>query len=144
MTSPKQLSLLLVEDSPADVFLVREVMREEGLSCVLNVAEDGEKAMQMIDDLDRNPGAARPDIALLDMNVPRLSGSEVLRRIRSSRTCSTIPVIMISSSDSPEERQLALDLGATKFFRKPSDLAGFMELGKLVRSIYGDKSGTAA
>ncbi|HEX6896015.1 MAG TPA: response regulator [Bryobacteraceae bacterium] len=144
MTSPKQLSLLLVEDSPADVFLVKEVMREEGLTCVLNIAEDGEKAIEIIDDLDRNPGAARPDIALLDMNVPRLSGSEVLRRIRSSRRCCEMPVIMISSSDSPEEQQLALDLGATKFFRKPSDLAGFMELGKLVRSIYGDKSGTAA
>ena len=61
MTSPKQLSLLLVEDSPADVFLVKEVMREEGLTCVLNIAEDGEQAIEIIDDLDRNPDGARPD-----------------------------------------------------------------------------------
>ncbi|HLG99377.1 MAG TPA: response regulator [Bryobacteraceae bacterium] len=141
---PNQLSLLLVEDSPADVFLVREVMREEGFDCVLNVAEDGEKAIQIIDGLDENSAAAPPDVALLDMNVPRVSGSEVLQRIRSSRSCARIPVVMISSTDCPEERKLTLDLGATEFFRKPSNLAGFMELGKLVRRLRARHSETAA
>jgi CheY-like chemotaxis protein len=128
--------MLLVEDNPGDVFLVRHVIREAGLVFDLKVAEDGEKAIQIIDRLDESIDVAAPELMLLDLNVPRRTGIEVLERLRRSVRCAGIPVVMISSSDSPGERQHALELGATDYFHKPSSLAGFMQLGTLVRRLH--------
>ncbi len=73
---------------------------------------------------------------LLDMNVPRRSGLEVLARLRQSQRCKGVPVVMISSSDLQVERERALELGAADYFRKPSSLDEFMELGKVVRRLH--------
>jgi chemotaxis family two-component system response regulator Rcp1 len=134
--NPEQASLLLVEDNPGDVFLVRHVIREEGLKLELKVAEDGEKAIQIIDRLDDGCETSGPELMLLDLNIPRRTGIQVLERLRRSVRYGKIPVVMISSSDSPGERQHALDVGATEYFHKPSNLAGFMQLGKLVRRLH--------
>lgn len=130
------LSLLLVEDSPADVYLVKEAIQEEGLRFQLQVVGDGEKAIQIIDRVDAGEGIAVPNLILLDMSVPRRNGIEVLQRVRSSPRCGKVPVVMISSSDSPVERKRAFELGATEYFRKPSTLTDFMQLGKLVRRLH--------
>jgi CheY-like chemotaxis protein len=130
------LSLLLVEDSPADVFLVREAMLQEGLNVEMEVAEDGERAIQILDQVDAGRVMRAPELMLLDINVPRRTGNQVLERIRSSPRCAHIPVVMISSSDSPAERNRAFQQGATAYFRKPSNLSEFMELGKLVRELH--------
>jgi CheY-like chemotaxis protein len=132
--SLNQMSLLLVEDSPADVFLVREAMKEEGLFVRMEVADNGETAIQILDLVDSDSGEP-PNLLLLDVNIPRNNGTEVLERLRRSPKCGKVPVVMISSSDSPAERQRAFDLGATEFFRKPSTLTEFMKLGKLVRRL---------
>jgi CheY-like chemotaxis protein len=132
----EERSLLLVEDSPADVFLVKEAMKEEGLGVHLEVADNGETAIQILDQVDANsPPVTPPDLLLLDVNIPRNNGNEVLARLRRSPRCGSVPVVMISSSDSPTDRQRAFDLGATDFFRKPSTLSEFMQLGKLVRRL---------
>lgn len=131
-----RISLMLVEDSPADVYLVKEAMREEGLDCDLKVAEDGEMAIQIIDRVDQDAETPAPKLALLDINVPKKNGTQVLQRLRRSPRCGKIPVVMISSSDSPAERQRAFDLGATDYFRKPSSLKEFMQLGKLIRRLH--------
>jgi CheY-like chemotaxis protein len=130
------LSLLLVEDSPADVFLVREAMKQEGMKVHLQVAEDGERAIQILDQVDSDHTTRAPEFMLLDINVPRRTGNQVLERIRNSPRCANIPVVMISSSDSPAERNRAFKQGATAYFRKPSNLTEFMELGKLVRELH--------
>ncbi len=134
--APDTLSLLLVEDSPADVYLVREAMLQEALNVEIEVAEDGERAMQILDRVDTGQVTRAPELMLLDINVPRRTGNQVLARIRSSPRCAHIPVIMISSSDSPAERNRAFKQGATAYFRKPSSLSEFMELGKLVRELH--------
>lgn len=139
-----RFSLLLVEDSPADVYLVREAMRQEGLNVDLEVAEDGERAMAIVDRVDAAPESQAPELMLLDINVPRRSGNQVLARVRGSLRCGHIPVVMISSSDSPAEQRRAFELGATAYFRKPSSLSEFMELGKLVRRLHEQARGTAA
>jgi len=131
----KHLSLLLVEDSPADVFLVKEAMKEEGLEVQVEIADNGEAAIQLFDRLDAGLTTAPPNLLLLDVNIPRCNGTEVLDRLRRSPKCRSVPVVMISSSDSPAERQRAFELGATEFFRKPSTLTEFMKLGKLVRRL---------
>ncbi|MCU1339184.1 MAG: response regulator receiver protein [Bryobacterales bacterium] len=139
----EELSLLVVEDSPADVFLVKEAMKEEGLGCYVEVADDGETAIQILDRVDDGSKNA-PNLLLLDVNVPRQNGTEVLERIRRSPRCGTTPVVMMSTSDEPSERKRAFELGATEYFRKPSTLAEFMQLGKLVRRLLEENHGTAA
>lgn len=129
------LKLLLVEDSPADAYLVREAIRAEGRPFELQVAEDGEIALEILDQLDSPSGSAALSLLLLDINVPRQDGTVVLERLRRIERCAGVPVVMISSSDSPGDRERAFELGATEYFRKPSSLAEFMQLGKIVRRL---------
>jgi CheY-like chemotaxis protein len=134
-----QLRLLVVEDSPADVFLVREAVREEGLECEVEVAEDGESALAILNRVDSAMDDSTPNLVLLDLNLPRTDGIDVLRRLRQSPRCAGIPAIVISSSDSPQDREQALKLGANEYFRKPSSLDEFMRLGKLIRTLHERK-----
>ena len=126
--------LLLVEDNPADVFLVKQAMREEGLECDLQVVEDGEKAVQLIDRVDTGDEAP-PDLLMLDLNVPRVSGEEVLERLRESSKCAKVAVAIVTSSDSLHDRRKAEALGADEYFRKPANLQDFMALGKVARRL---------
>jgi two-component system, chemotaxis family, response regulator Rcp1 len=140
--SLEQFSLLVVEDSPADIFLVKEAMKEEGLGCHLEVADDGEKAIRILDEVDAGSQSV-PHLLLVDLNVPRQSGTQVLERLRRSPRCANTPVVMMSTSDTPIERQRALDLGATDYFCKPSSLAEFMKLGKLLRRLLEEQPAAA-
>jgi CheY-like chemotaxis protein len=141
--SLEQLSLLVVEDSPADVFLVREALKEEGLSCHLKIADDGEKAIHILDEVDAG-GQDAPNLLLVDLNVPRQNGEHVLERLRRSPRYGKTPVVMMSTSDTAAERKRAFELGATEYFCKPSTLAEFMQLGKLVRILLEERHSTAA
>ena len=132
----EKLLLLLVEDSSADVFLVKSAMQEEGLDFAIEVLEDGEKAIGKIGRVDAGVDADAPGLILIDLNLPRRGGDEVLQRVRQSPVCGKVPVIMFSSSDSRAERQRAFDLGATEYFCKPSSLPEFMKLGRLVRTLF--------
>ncbi len=138
-----KLMLLLVEDNPADVFLVREALREEGLDCDLQVVDDGEQAIQFFERVEAGRQAP-PDLLLLDLNVPRIGGEQVLERVRRTQPCARIIVVVITSSDSPRDRQKASDLGADEYFRKPANLDEFMALGKLVRRVAEKRHGAVA
>ncbi|HEV8415632.1 MAG TPA: response regulator [Bryobacteraceae bacterium] len=138
-----QLSLLVVEDSVADVFLVKEAIKEEGLKCRIEVADDGEEAIRILDSVDSG-SQGPPSLLLVDLNVPRHDGTQVLERLRRSPRCKSTPVVMMSTSDTPAERKRAFDLGVTEYFCKPSSLAEFMELGKLVRRLLEEEHGAAA
>ena len=128
------ITVLLAEDNPGDVFLVRRALEKHGLRDVeLVVVEDGQAALRYIERVDADDSVACPNLALLDLNLPRATGSRILTRIRQSRRCSGIPIIIVTSSDSPLDRDAASQLGATAYFQKPGDLAGFMRLGQVVR-----------
>lgn len=132
MSSP--ITILLAEDNPGDVFLVRRALEKHGLQAVeLIVVEDGQAALRYIDRVDADDAEVSPDLALLDLNLPRATGSRILLRIRQSRRCNGIPIIIVTSSDSPLDRDAASQLGATGYFQKPGDLAGYMQLGRVVR-----------
>jgi CheY-like chemotaxis protein len=132
MSSP--ITILLAEDNPGDVFLVRRALDKHGLRHVeLIVVEDGQAALRYIERVDADDTLFCPHLALLDLNLPRATGSRILIRIRQSRRCGTIPIIIVTSSDSPLDREAAAQLGATGYFQKPGDLAGFMHLGQVVR-----------
>ncbi len=130
-----QCQILLVEDTEPDVFLVREALRQAGLKFQLRVFDDGEKAVDFIDTLDRDKREVCPNLVLLDLNLPKKTGEQVLERMRRSPRCGTLPVIIVTSSDSPKDKAHTARLGATEYFRKPSRLDEFMKLGPLVRDL---------
>ena len=130
-----QVNILLIEDAEPDVFLVREALKNAGLDFELNVLDDGEKAIDFIDELDRQRGTACPHLVLLDLNLPKRSGDQILEHMRQSDRCKDIPVVVVTSSDSPRDKADMSRLGATRYFRKPSRLDEFMRLGPLVREL---------
>lgn len=132
--------VLVVEDNPADVFLVEEALASAQLDCNVDVLRNGSQAIEFIEQLEADPARPRPAIVLLDLNLPKISGEEVLKRIRSSSACSAAKVLVISSSDTPADRRRAMQLGASGYFRKPSGLDEFMALGLKVRRLIDDKS----
>jgi len=134
MTS-KKVQLLLIEDNPADSHLVEEALTEARLDYSLQLFGDGAAAREYINQLDNDPSGAGPDLILLDLNLPKVNGEEVLRRIRLSRKCKNAKVMIMSSSDAPTDREGAMKLGASEYFRKPSSLDQFMELGQRIRSM---------
>jgi len=129
------MQLLLIEDNPADSNLVEEALQEAQLDYSLQVFSDGAAALEHISRLDDDPAGAGPDLILLDLNLPKVNGEEVLKRIRLSRKCRDAKVMILSSSNAPTDREGAMKLGASEYFRKPSSLDQFMELGLRVRSM---------
>jgi chemotaxis family two-component system response regulator Rcp1 len=130
-----RIDVLLIEDAEPDVFLVREALRQAGLKFDLNVLDDGEKAVEFIDRLDHDAAAICPHVVLLDLNLPKRSGDQILEHIRQSLRCRDVPVVIVTSSDSPRDKSQTTRLGATQYFRKPSRLDEFMKLGALVRGL---------
>jgi CheY-like chemotaxis protein len=131
------LKILVAEDNAPDVTLVRMALDGRGLQYELYHVKDGERAIDFV----RRAGSGRavpvPDLILLDIDLPRNEGDEVLREIRQSPICGSTPVIVITSSDSPADSAKAVALGATRYFSKPSDLDAFLKLGAIVEEVLG-------
>jgi two-component system response regulator len=115
------LKVLLVEDDPDHVFLVRRALGDlAGVAVTVEVAGDGEQAMQRLVRSRFEPGG-QPQLVLLDLKMPRMDGLEVLRRIRADEGLQRLPVVVLTSSERPEDREEALRHGATWFVCKPTD-----------------------
>jgi DNA-binding response OmpR family regulator len=134
--------ILLVEDNPADVHLIREALTEKQIPCDLETIDDGEVAAAHISDIEAGH-KARPDIVLLDLNLPKVTGDVLLKRIRQSSSMADVPVIVLTSSDSPRDRNQAEKLGASAYIRKPSNLEEFMAIGDHVRRSLNTTAGQA-
>ena len=131
----RNLSILVAEDNPADVVLIREALDEHGLRYSLCVFEDGAETASFLRSIQLKTETRCPDVVLLDLNLPKVEGHELLRIIRTHPLCSKIPVIIVTSSDSAEDRQTAARVGASHYFRKPSSLQEFMKLGGIVKDL---------
>jgi two-component system, chemotaxis family, response regulator Rcp1 len=125
----------IAEDNPADVYLIEEALRRHEFAYLLKTADNGEDMLNMIAKLDQDPAQLCPDLFMVDLNLPRRPGDEILARIRQSSRCAGVPVIVITSSDSPQDRARARELGASFYFRKPADLEKFMAIGGIVRGF---------
>lgn len=125
---------MLVEDNPADVGLVREALYEHEVRYNLTVLTDGERAVELIDRLDREQMNC-PDLVLLDLKLPKKGGFEVLQRMRTSVQCAHVPVVILTSSNAQEDRALAAKLGVTKYIRKPDRLDEFLKVGGVLKEI---------
>jgi DNA-binding response OmpR family regulator len=133
--SEPRFHIVLVEDTEPDVFLIREALERDGLEFELEVLDDGEKAVDFIDRIDQDPAIRRPNLLLLDLNLPKKSGGQVLERVRQSPAWADVPVVILTSSDSPMDKARAAQYKATEYFKKPSKWDEFMRLGPLVRDL---------
>lgn len=127
--------ILLVEDNPADVFLTESAIRTFFSSATLEVLRDGQEAIQFCDRASADPAVRCPDLIVLDLNLPKTEGRNVLAYLRRSWKFQAIPVVIASSSNSPQDRGALLGLGANAYFHKPSDYDAFLRLGEVIRSL---------
>jgi|SRR4051812_47034106 len=130
--------VLLAEDNPGDVVLVREALRHKLPEFELVVVDDGDKVRSFLN--SQNENNRSPDILLLDLNLPRVDGPDMFRLLRGHPCCADVPLIVITSSDSPRDRAWTEEFRVTHYFRKPSNYDAYMELGELVHSVVA-KSG---
>lgn len=129
-----EIQILLVEDNPGDVRLTKEALRGAKVANELHVVGDGEEAIDFLRQRGRHGGAPRPDIVLLDLNLPRIDGVEVLADIKSDADLAKIPIIVLTSSSAEVDIQRAYELHANCFISKPVD---FTEFIGAVRSLEG-------
>jgi CheY-like chemotaxis protein len=127
--------VLLVEDNCFDVLLFQEAIELYRLPFELHVASDGERACEFIDRAARDPGAARPEILILDLNLPRRSGREVLECARANEAFRGTAVLIVSSSDLSRERDELAQLGASRFFTKPTGYDDFLKVGEILKEL---------
>ena len=122
------IEILLVEDSPADVRLTREALREAKVANELHTVADGVLALAFLHRRPPYENAPRPDLILLDLNLPRMDGREVLNDIKSTPDLRTIPVVVLTSSDAEEDVARSYDLHANCYVRKPVELQSFLDV----------------
>ncbi|MBM3812352.1 MAG: response regulator [Acidimicrobiia bacterium] len=121
------MQILVVEDNPADVRLIKEAFREGGPAKMLHVVEDGVEAMEFLRGEGSHQGAPKPDLVLLDLNLPRKNGCELLREMRHDELLCMIPTVMFSSSSAQDDIQRAYRAHVNCFVTKPDNLDEFLE-----------------
>jgi len=131
MQANRTHQILVVEDNPTDVYLIREALREHQVEHELMVLDDGEKAIRHLEALDGHP----PDLIILDIHIPKHDGLEVLGEYRTNAALLNVPIVMLTSSDSAVDRKRAKTIGANAYLEKPLTLDGFLALGKRFKMI---------
>lgn len=136
LASRRPARLLLVEDNGADVRLTREALREAGEDVRLSAVGDGEQAMLYLRREEGYAEVPRPDLVLLDLNLPRKSGLEVLDELRADAALASIPVIVLTSSAAHQDVEECYARGANAFVVKPLELDAFMDLIGAIRGFW--------
>jgi CheY-like chemotaxis protein len=128
------VNLLLAEDNLPDALLVKEAIRQEKLPVEVYTVTDGEKAIDFLTQAESNSSSPSPDLLILDLNLPRRDGLEILRGVRSSAKFRDLLVLVVTSSDSPSDLRETAALGAG-YFRKPPSYDGFLKLGGVLKQM---------
>jgi two-component system, chemotaxis family, response regulator Rcp1 len=134
MSEPRSIRVLLAEDNPADVDLLRRALAHRLAALELCVVEDGEEVIELLARLLAG-GGMLPDLVVVDLNLVTADGRAVLRQMRSAPAWRSVPVVVWSSSDSPRDREDSLALGARAFFTKPTSVAELTQLGECLQRL---------
>jgi two-component system, chemotaxis family, response regulator Rcp1 len=130
------MEVLLVEDSPGDVRLTQEALRDANRAIHLHVAYDGVEAMAFLRRAGAHVGAPRPDLILLDLNLPKMDGREVLAQIKADDSLKTIPIIILTTSDAEADIVKSYQLHANCYLSKPVQLEAFESLVKSINDFW--------
>ena len=134
MTDP--IRVLLVEDNPGDAELTRDTLLAGKLHLTIDVAEDGEDALRRLGEMAARDPAGLPDLILLDLNLPGLSGREVLGDLRADEALRRIPVVVLTSSDAEQDIVRSYELGANCYVTKPVGLSAFQSIVRSVEDFW--------
>jgi len=135
-TATRPIEILLVEDSAADVRLTIEALKEAKVRNKLNVVDDGAKALAYLNKKGEYANVIRPDLILLDLNLPKKSGREVLEEIKQDDNLKSIPVVVLTVSRAEEDVLHSYNLHANCYITKPVDFSKFMEVVKAIESFW--------
>jgi two-component system, chemotaxis family, response regulator Rcp1 len=132
----KVIDILLVEDNPGDVRLAQEALKESKVRNKLYVVEDGVEAMAFLRRQGKYAGVPRPDLILLDLNLPRKSGREVLAEVKTDESLKRIPVVVLTVSRADEDITKSYNHHANCYITKPLDFNRFMEITKVIEGFW--------
>jgi CheY-like chemotaxis protein len=131
-----EIEILLVEDNPADVRLVQEVFKEARIHNKMRVALDGDKAMQILRREGEYARASSPDLIILDLNLPKKDGREVLKEIKKDENLKSIPVVILTTSNAEEDLIETYKNNANCYISKPVDLDNFIRVVKIIEDFW--------
>lgn len=134
--SLQQVEILLVEDNPADVVMIRSAFEDFKMLNTLQVVEDGVEALEFLRGQGNFAGSPRPDLIMLDLNLPRKNGREVLAEIKTDPALLNIPVVVLTTSKSEQDVLEAYDLHANCYIVKPVGFANFVEAIKSIKNYW--------
>lgn len=130
------VEVLLVEDDPGDVFLTKKALRNGSVPNRLTVVNDGREAMELLERRGRFREAKRPDLILMDLNMPRMDGRATLAAIKSNQELRLIPIVILTTSDSDKDVVDTYDLHANCYVTKPVDLKQFTAVVRLIKDFW--------
>jgi chemotaxis family two-component system response regulator Rcp1 len=125
------------------MLLIKEAILAYDVPVIPQMVTDGEQAIEVIQTIDKDDNVPCPRLVILDLNLPKKNGLEVLEHLRRSRRCANLPVIVVTSSDSRQDREQTVRPGATRYFRKPSDYEQFLKLGEVLKQVLDNQSAGA-
>ena len=145
-SSEPKIGVLVVEDNPPDVELLRWALRKAQFDCELTVVDDGRDAIEFVRQTGKYSGMALPDIVVLDLNLPKNDGLEILQALRANPAYDDVPVVVLSSSSSPRERARLEGYRVSSYITKPADLDEYATIGVTLRQMAerGGRSSPAA
>jgi len=138
-----KIRILVIEDNPGDVELIRMALESAGVDCDLQVIDEGEGAMAYVQQPRQNAGERVPDLVLLDLNLPKHSGLEILEAIRGNQAFAAVPVTVLSSSSSRRDRAKIEDFKVAMYITKPPDLEEFLKIGPTLKDLLASGKATA-
>ncbi|PZF98102.1 response regulator [Micromonospora deserti] len=135
--SPSPVRILVVDDDPGDVLMIEEALADSDVEKVIDVVGDGQEAMEFLRGEGRHLGARRPDVILLDLNMPRMDGRQVLGAVKRDEDLRTIPIVVLTTSNADTDILGSYTLQANAYVTKPIDLDDFNDVVRRIDEFFG-------
>lgn len=135
--SPQPVRILVVDDDPGDVLMIEEALADSDVAKIIDVVSDGEEAMEFLRAEGRHEQARRPDVILLDLNMPRMDGRQVLGAVKQDEDLRTIPIVVLTTSNADTDIVGSYTLQANAYVTKPIDLDDFNDVVRRIDEFFG-------
>ncbi|MCI4061077.1 response regulator [Micromonospora sp. R77] len=135
--TPSPVRILVVDDDPGDVLMIEEALADSDVEKVIDVVSDGQEAMEFLRREGRHTDAHRPDVILLDLNMPRMDGRQVLGEVKQDEDLRTIPIVVLTTSNADTDIVGSYTLQANAYVTKPIDLDDFNDVVRRIDEFFG-------
>ncbi|MEH0936131.1 response regulator [Micromonospora psammae] len=135
--TPNPVRILVVDDDPGDVLMIEEALADSEIDKVIDVVSDGQEAMEFLRRVGRHTEARRPDVILLDLNMPRMDGRQVLGEVKQDEDLRTIPIVVLTTSNADTDIVGSYTLQANAYVTKPIDLDDFNDVVRRIDEFFG-------